>query len=76
MFIEDLDTSLLNREYGWIMLCWAVKHYLYIVDCFLLMTLKIYKGKVNIKAIDIITPIINCGIWVFWCIYAWTNSGI
>lgn len=70
--IDKFDTDLLNREYGWIMLCWAVKHFLYIVDTVLLMVLSRYKGLVHVKPIDILTPVLNCGLWVLWCVYAYT----
>lgn len=65
----DFKTHILNNEYGWICLCYAVKHFIYIIDT-VVMIRRTYSS-----AVDIIPPILNCGLWVLWMIYGFTNVG-
>lgn len=65
----DFNTHLLNNEYGWICLCYAVKHFIYLIDTGMLLRRK------YCMPIDLVAPILNCGLWVLWMIYGFTNAG-
>lgn len=68
--IQRLDTDLLNREYAWICLCYMIKHFLYIIDFALLLK------RQKCKMWDVLTHILNLGIWVLWGIYGWTQANM
>lgn len=57
------ETRLELREYGWIALCYTIKHFVYIIDTVLLM-----KEKRNLPY-DIVTPIANFLMWGLWMLY-------
>jgi len=63
------STSLLNCEFGWICLCYAIKHFLYLIDCALLFPKK--RSAVQ----DFITHINNCALWLLWAIFGWLHEG-
>lgn len=64
--IEELDTDLLNYEYGWICFCYAIKHALYLVDFSYLYRLK------RVSKWDFATPLSNFCLWTMWGLYAWS----
>lgn len=66
---QSYPTELLNQEYAWICLCYAIKHFVYLLDTAMLLKNKI--GKIT----DIIPPVLNLGIWVLWGIYGWAYAG-
>jgi len=65
----DFNTHILNNEYGWICLCYAIKHLIYFLDTLNLMRLKFCLPQ------DLAPPILNCALWVLWMLYGFFNKG-
>lgn len=62
-------TRLEMREYGWICLCYFVKHVIYIIDTILLLS------KKYAMALDIIAPVVNAIMWGAWTLYGFLFTG-
>lgn len=58
------------REYGWICLCYTIKHFVYIIDTVMLM------GKKYCTPIDILPPVVNFIMWGLWMLYGFLNVGL
>lgn len=57
------------REYGWICLCYTIKHLIYIADTVMLM------GKKLSTPIDVLVPVVNFIMWGLWMLYGFLNVG-
>lgn len=68
--VNHQPSSLLNREYAWIALCFMIKHLFYFFDFLLLMKRKCC------KPIDLLTPFLNLTLWTFWAAYGWSEKNI
>lgn len=68
-FDQANPTRLEMREYGWIALCYFVKHVVYIIDTILLIT------KKYAMALDIIAPVVNAIMWGAWTLYGFLFTG-
>ena len=69
MNANNQPTRLEMREYGWICLCYTIKHLVYIVDTTMLI------GRKFSKPIDLAAPIVNFIMWGLWTLYGFFNAG-
>lgn len=66
---QQYPTNLLNREFAWICLCYAIKHFFYLIDTIM------WVSKKFCKVMDIIPPLLNMLLWGLWGLYGWLNVG-
>ena len=64
---KDEINMLEMREYGWICLCYTIKHLIYIADTVMLM------GKTYCKPHDVLVPVVNFIMWGLWMLYGFLN---
>lgn len=58
------------REYGWICLCYTIKHFVYIIDTVMIMSPE------RSKPIDVLVPVVNFIMWGLWMLYGFLNVGL
>lgn len=64
---QTYPSNLLNREYAWICLCYAIKHFFYLIDT------AMWVNKKFCRPMDLVAPFLNLGLWVLWGLYGWLN---
>ncbi len=66
---QQFPSNLLNQEFAWICLCYAIKHFFYLIDTVMWVTKKFC------KAMDIVPPLLNMLLWGLWGLYGWLHIG-
>lgn len=74
---ERRDFDLMNREYAWIAVIYLIKHLLYTVETFMLMSsAKKKKCSAQVSGLDLIGHIFNMILYLFWALYGFLNEGL